>query len=56
MLVLKSKRKDKNITLYLNNKKLTQVTQFKYLGIIVDNKFRFNEHITRNREVQEINS
>ena len=47
MLVSRRKRKEnKNITVYLNNKKLTQVTQIKYLGIILDHKFRFNDHIT----------
>jgi len=47
MLVSRRKRKEnKNITVYLNNKKLTQLTQIKYLGIIMDRKFRFNEHIT----------
>jgi hypothetical protein len=46
MLVLRRKRKEKkNITVYLNNKTLTQVTQSKYLGIILDHKFRFQEHI-----------
>jgi len=39
MLVSRRKRKEnKNITVYLNNKKLTQVTQIKYLGIILDHK------------------
>ena len=37
---------NKNITAYLNNKPLEQVTQIKYLEIILDHKFRFNEHIT----------
>jgi len=46
MLVSRSKRKEKkNITVYLNNKPLDQVTKMKYLGIILDHKFRFNEHI-----------
>jgi len=47
MLVSRRKRKEnKNIIVYLNNKPLEQVTQIKYLGIILDHKFRFNEHIT----------
>jgi len=47
MLVSRRKRKEnKNITVYINNKKLMQVTQIKYLGIIMDHKFRFNEHMT----------
>jgi len=47
MLVSRRKRKEnKNITVYLNNKSLEQVTQIKYLGIILDHKFRFHDHIT----------
>jgi hypothetical protein len=47
MLVSRRKRtENKNITVYLNNKPLEQVTQIKYLGIILDHKFRFNEHMT----------
>ena len=47
LLLSRRKRKEnKNITVYLNNKPLEQVTQVKYLGIIMDHKFRFNEHIT----------
>jgi hypothetical protein len=46
ILVSRRKRKEnKNITVYLNNKTLDQVTQMKYLGIILDHKFRFQEHI-----------
>ena len=43
MLVSRRKRKEnKNITVYLNNKPLEQVTQMKSLGIIMDHKFRFH--------------
>jgi len=46
MLVSRRKRKEnKNITVYLNNKPLDQVTKIKYLVIILDHKLRFNEHI-----------
>jgi len=46
MLVTRRKRReDKRITLYLHYKPLEQVTQMKYLGIILDQKFRFQEHI-----------
>jgi len=46
ILVSRRKRKEnKNVTVYLNNKPLDQVTQMKYLGIILDQKFRFQEHI-----------
>jgi len=41
----KEKERKQNITVYLNNKPMEQVTQMKYLGIILDHKFRFNEHI-----------
>jgi hypothetical protein len=46
MLVTRRKRReDKDITLYLHFKPLEQVTQLKYLGIILDQKFKFQEHI-----------
>jgi alkyl hydroperoxide reductase subunit AhpF len=46
MLVSRRKRREqRNITVYLNIKPLEQVTQMKYLGIIIDHKFRFQEHI-----------
>ena len=31
--------------IYLNNNRLEQVDKMKYLGIIIDNKFKFNGHI-----------
>ena len=41
MLVSRRKPKEnKNITVYLNNKPLEQFTQMKYLGIILDHKFK----------------
>lgn len=47
MLVSRRKHKEnKNNAVYLNNKPLEQVTQMKYLGIILDLKFRFHDHIT----------
>jgi hypothetical protein len=47
MLVSRRKHKEnKNIIVYLNNKTVEQVTQMKYLGIILDHMFRFHEHIT----------
>jgi hypothetical protein len=46
MLVTRRKRREDNsITLYIHFKPLEQVTQIKYLGIILDQKFRFQEHI-----------
>jgi hypothetical protein len=35
---------------YLNNKHLLQVKNMKYLGIIIDNKITFREHITHATE------
>jgi len=47
MLVSRRKCKEcKAIKVYLNKNPLEQVTRMKYLGIIIDHKFRFKEHIT----------
>jgi hypothetical protein len=47
MLVSRRKRKErKDINIFLNFKLLKQVEQMKYLGIIMDSKFKFSEHIT----------
>ena len=47
MLISRRKRKEaKEIKVHLNNKPLEQVTTMKYLGIIIDNKFKFSEHIS----------
>jgi len=46
MLVTRRKRREyKDVTIYLHFKPLEQVTQTKYLGIIFDQKFKFQEHI-----------
>jgi len=46
MLVLSRKRREqREIKVYLNNKPLEQVIWMKYLGIIIDLKFKFQEHI-----------
>jgi hypothetical protein len=46
MLISRRKRKESRaLNLYLNNKKLKQVTTMKYLGTIMDHKFTFKEHI-----------
>ena len=51
MLVSRRKRKEKKeVSVYLNNKRLEQVIKMKYLGIILDHKFRFSEHITYTAE------
>jgi hypothetical protein len=47
MLISRRKRKEvKDINMYLNNKPLEQVTTMKYLGIIIDDKFKFSQHIS----------
>ena len=46
MLVTRKKwKEDEDITLYLHSKPLEQVRQMKYLGLILDQKFKFQEHI-----------
>ena len=46
LLVTRRKRKeDKEIVLYLHSKPIEQVRQMKYLGLILDQKFKFQEHI-----------
>jgi len=47
MLISMRKRKEvKDVNMYLNNKHLEQVTTMKYLGIILDDKFKFSQHIS----------
>jgi hypothetical protein len=50
LVTRRKRREDKCITLYLHNKPLEQVTQMKYLGIILDQTFRFQEHIKYSAE------
>jgi len=38
------------VEVYLNNKLLQHVKNMKYLGIIIDNKLTFREHITHATE------
>jgi hypothetical protein len=46
MLITRRKRKeDKRIAVYMNNESLEQVETIKYLGIIIDSKINFKEHI-----------
>ena len=53
MLMSRRKRKEnKEIEIYLNNKKLEQVNSIKYLGIIFDSKITFREHVNY---VEELN-
>jgi hypothetical protein len=46
----RKQRENRDITIYLHNKPIDQVTQMKYLGIILDHKFRFQEHINYDAE------
>jgi hypothetical protein len=44
MLISRRKRKEgKEINIFLNNKPSDPVTEMEYLGIIIDNKFKFSE-------------
>ena len=45
MLISRRRKDRKSIDIYLNNSRLEQVDKMKYLGIIIDSKFTFNEHI-----------
>ena len=51
MIVSRRKWKEnKEINIYLNNKPIQQATKMKYLGLIIDNKFKFSEHISYTAE------
>ena len=46
-IISRRKRKEvKDIKIYLHNKPLEQVSTMKYLGIILDKKFKFSEHVS----------
>jgi len=45
LLISRRRKERKAIDIYLNNNHLEQVDKIKYLGIIIDSKFKFNEHI-----------
>ena len=45
ILISRRRKERKSIDIYLNNSRLEQVDKIKYLGIIIDSKFTFNEHI-----------
>ena len=46
MVISRWKRKEnREISVYMNNKPLEQVQKIKYLGIIIDSKLHFREHI-----------
>jgi len=45
MILRRKRRKNKDVFIYLNNKLREQVNTIKYLGIIIDNKLNFREHL-----------
>jgi hypothetical protein len=58
MLISRRRKERTAIDIYLNNNHLEQVDNIKYLGIIIDKKFKFNEHIQyiTNRCTKRINA
>jgi hypothetical protein len=47
MLISRRKRREeREVNIYLNHKLVEQVKKVKYLGIIIDEKYKFSEHIT----------
>ena len=42
----RKRKENKEINIYLNNKPLQQVSRMKYLGIVIDDKFKFSKHIS----------
>jgi hypothetical protein len=54
MLVSRRKRKErKEINVFLNYELLKQVNKMKYLGIIMDNKFKFRAYNLRSRKMHQ---
>ena len=45
MPISRGRKERKEMDIYLNNNHHEQVDKIKYLGIIIDSKFKFNEHI-----------
>jgi ribonuclease HI len=45
ILISRGRKERKAIDIYLNNRHLEQVDKIKFLGIIIDSKFKFNKHI-----------
>jgi hypothetical protein len=45
-MLISRRRKEREATdMYLNNNHLERMDKVKYLGINIDSKFKFNEHI-----------
>jgi len=48
MIITKKKPKNRrDIKIFLNNKKLQQADTIKYIGITIDRRFIFNQHIDK---------
>jgi hypothetical protein len=45
LLISRRRKERKTIGIFLNNNRLDEVDKLKYLGIIIDSKFKFNEQI-----------
>ena len=57
MLIARRKRKEnKEIPVYMNSQRLEQVQTIRYLGIIIDSKLNFREHILCLSQVYKINT
>jgi hypothetical protein len=56
MVISRRKRSEnKDVSIYLNNKLLEQVNTIKYLGIIIDSKLNFREHLIYTSTVFQVN-
>ena len=44
-MLISRKRSNDNINIYLNNRKMEQVKEMKYLGIYFDSRLSFDRHI-----------
>ena len=45
MLIRRKRKENKAISVYLNNKRLEEVQKIRYLGITIDSKINFRDHI-----------
>ena len=45
VITRKNPKNKRDFEIFLNNKKLEQEDTIKYLGIVIDRRFNFNEHI-----------
>jgi len=44
-VIVVTRKKGRDVSIYLKNKHLEQVNNIKHLGIIIDSKLNFREHI-----------